>query len=391
MNVPNYSDKFKRRFIVFSDDWGRHPSSCQHIFKVGLTDYDVIWVNTIGMRPPRFDWTTLHRAAHKLGSWIRPSLDSGSLDTEEEACPHVLNPKMWPWMRSPLDREFNKRLLKAQIHAHVTENTIGVTTIPITCDLMDELSLERWVYYCVDDFSEWPGLDQKAMLTLETGVIDKADTIIAASQSLQNRLHDQFGRKSSLLTHGVDLDFWQIENEETVTNPFSEFEKPIMLFWGIIDQRLDYYFLKKLNDSITQGTILLVGPQQNPDPGISQLNNVNLLPPVSYQDLPKYGHFADVLIMPYLDSPVTQAMQPLKLLEYLATYRPAVVRSLPSTERFKEMLTVVENADEFAAAVNWSVESGISNSQKAARASLQRESWDSKAKQFFEIALTSCE
>ena len=59
--------------LVFSDDWGRHPSSCQHLMRQLLDRYNVIWVNTIGTRAPRLDMATLSRAAGKLKSWIGPS------------------------------------------------------------------------------------------------------------------------------------------------------------------------------------------------------------------------------------------------------------------------------------------------------------------------------
>ena len=32
-------------FVVFSDDWGRHPSSCQHLFRQLLPRYRTFWVN----------------------------------------------------------------------------------------------------------------------------------------------------------------------------------------------------------------------------------------------------------------------------------------------------------------------------------------------------------
>src|SRR5438132_682027 len=67
--------------------------------------------------------------------------------------------------------------------------------------------VRRWVYYCVDDFGEWPGLDGTALRRMEEVVVRRADTLIAVSQTLQDRLA-QMGRASHLLTHGVDLDFW---------------------------------------------------------------------------------------------------------------------------------------------------------------------------------------
>ena len=47
--------------IVFSDDWGRHPSSCQHLTSHLLDDFNVTWLNTIGTRPPRLDLATVSR------------------------------------------------------------------------------------------------------------------------------------------------------------------------------------------------------------------------------------------------------------------------------------------------------------------------------------------
>ena len=46
--------------LIFSDDWGRHPSSCQHLTSRLLRrPAPVIWVNTIGTRAPRIDLATV--------------------------------------------------------------------------------------------------------------------------------------------------------------------------------------------------------------------------------------------------------------------------------------------------------------------------------------------
>src|SRR5205807_318898 len=61
MNRPN--------LIVFSDDWGRHPSSCQHLVSHLLDRFEVTWVNTIGTRPPRISIDTFRRGCEKLRHW----------------------------------------------------------------------------------------------------------------------------------------------------------------------------------------------------------------------------------------------------------------------------------------------------------------------------------
>ena len=57
----------KKRFVVFSDDWGVHPSSCQHLFHHISREHDVSWINTIGMRSPRLDLVDFKKAIQKVG------------------------------------------------------------------------------------------------------------------------------------------------------------------------------------------------------------------------------------------------------------------------------------------------------------------------------------
>ena len=99
--------------IVFSDDWGRHPSSCQHLVQQLSTRRQVTWINTIGLRPPRFDRATVTRGYEKVSSWITRSAQSGNGSSLQ-----VLNPIMWPSFRTRFTRSLNRRLLgRAARHA----------------------------------------------------------------------------------------------------------------------------------------------------------------------------------------------------------------------------------------------------------------------------------
>ena len=52
--------------IVFGEDWGRHPSSTQHLVKRLAADRRVIWINSIGLRRPRLRPADLKRIVQKL-------------------------------------------------------------------------------------------------------------------------------------------------------------------------------------------------------------------------------------------------------------------------------------------------------------------------------------
>jgi glycosyltransferase involved in cell wall biosynthesis len=103
--------------------------------------------------------------------------------------------------------------------------------------------------------------------------------------------------------------------------------------------------------------------------------------------LPAIGAAADVLIMPYRDIPVTRAIQPLKLKEYLAIGKPVVVRDLPAVRPWADCLEAAASAEEFSRLVRWRLESGLDDKQRQARARLAEESWSAKAKQFEQWAI----
>ena len=56
---PEPGSQLSGRLVVFADDWGRHPSSCQHLVRQLVDDCDVVWINTIGTRRPELNMATL--------------------------------------------------------------------------------------------------------------------------------------------------------------------------------------------------------------------------------------------------------------------------------------------------------------------------------------------
>ncbi len=366
--------------LVFADDWGRHPSSCQHLVQRLLASHRVWWVNTIGMRPPRLDAATLRRGWEKLRQWSRPARrDTPATETNLT----IVNPKMWPWFRRRHDRWINQRLLTRSLGpvvAAMPGQRVAITTIPVVADLVGRLEVNRWVYYCVDDFTVWPGLDHRAIERLERELVGKVDAIVAASPSLQAALERQ-RRDVRLLTHGVDLDFWQMAAAPSA-GPLASYARPRVVFWGVVDRRLDTAFVRRLAETMAEGQIVLLGPAQDPDPAMLSLPQVVHAPALPLAALPSVAAQADVLVMPYRDLPVTRAMQPLKLKEYLATGKPVVASDLPATRPWQDCLDVARSPDEFAGLVCDRLRTGPTAEQLSARRRLASESWAAKAEEF---------
>ena len=366
--------------LIFGEDWGRHNSGCQRItLELLLRGHRITWVNTIGTRRPSLNFETVVRGAEKMRQWCfqrrKPSM---------HLSPTVLAPIMWPSLHHTWERRFNARILEAQLRGPIGKLNglpIVVTKVPLPPALVERLPAERWIYYNVDHVSEWPGCDREALFEMENAIIQKADSIIVANQQLQNRIRTH-GRESTVLTHGVDLDLWQ----SPVTDlQLPDYERPLMVFWGLIDQRLDVEFIRHLGQTLKTGTILLTGPKQSPHPDLLQCPRVHYHRAIDYLDLPALGSKADVLIMPYLRNDVTHYMQPVKLTEYMATGKPVVSSSIPAAVAWDDCISVADSKEEFVALVMQLIQEGLPVSQTRARSRLESEGWPEKASRFLSL------
>ncbi len=386
------SDDFSRQgsLIVFADDWGRHPSSCQYLVRNLTLRRHVLWVNTIGMRRPRLDRTTFRRGWEKLREWL--ITDRFASAKPDAAQPAVVRPLMWPSFSRRWERAWNRRLLARQLEpliAALPHPRTAVTTIPIVADLLEWLPVDRRVYYRVDDFRHWPEMDGRAMADMERLLISGADRIVAASERLQEGV-EALGRNAALLTHGVDWRAWQDaanaprELWEQAEALFRPLPPPRLVFWGSVNWQMDEAILAVLSQK-AEAAIALVGPVTDCPAGILRLPRVRTVGAVKPELLPLLAELSAVLIMPYKNGPGLEESQPLKLKEYLATRRPAVVRDLPANRAWQDALDLANSPEEFLQAVRSRLHTGLPPAQERARRRVCEESWEKKAAVFDRI------
>ncbi|HXQ23103.1 MAG TPA: hypothetical protein VN812_15605, partial [Candidatus Acidoferrales bacterium] len=302
------------RLIVFADDWGRHPSSCQHLIRELLPRYPTLWVNTFGMRRPGWSREDLQKAAQRLRQWTVPTHV-----TAAAANLRIATPVMWPGFRRPWQRALNRRLMVGAVHRalrtsvpRAAERRVVITTLPITAALVGRLDVDAWIYYCTDHYSAWPGLDGDVLADMEHELVRRVDRIVAVSPALQERV-SSMGRHALLLSHGVDVGHWgwlsgngqrSAPAASALPTWWSQLRHPIVLFWGLIGTQLDIEWVRALQDSASAGTFVLVGPAQAHDPALERIAGVVIPGAVAYESLPLLAAHADVLAMPYADLPL---------------------------------------------------------------------------------------
>jgi len=368
--------------IVLSDDWGRHPFSCQHIIKHFLPFNRVIWVNTIGYRSIQFNYYDFERAYGKITSWLKNT--ANKLYTTPLDNPLILNPVCVPFgkilfVRSLNTRSVTRMVRKAVRHNRITD-PIVITTLPTAADFVGNMGEQRSIYYCVDDFTQWPGVHGNLMQVMEKQLLRKVDLVIASSEKLQ-RTRNNGTRKTLLLTHGVDVEHFRSVAEVTPSRAVKDLMAPIVAYYGLIDERCNFKIIRRLAAAMPGVTFLIIG-QWRVDPGdLARMANIHIIGPVPYNDLPAYLSKVDALILPYIVNDLADSINPLKLKEYIATGLPIVATPLPEVVKLERFVRIANGYNQFHKELA-DVLTFIRREDPGITAFLHENSWEAKAEEF---------
>ena len=366
-----------KNFIVFSDDWGRHPFSCQHLMRQFLPFNRALWVHTVGMRRPSLSLYDLRRSIQKLGSFIvrdEPVNLPDNLDT--------LSPVMFPF-GNRLIRSFNRHSLLRTVRRRVAElgfkGPILLTTLPNAAEFLGELNEKLIVYYCVDDFLRWPGVNRSLVEEMEERLLSRADLLVCSSSELATLKHRN-GLNTKILPHGVDFDhFSRTACPQPGLVPALEgLSRPRIGYFGLLGEWVDIQLLELLASKNPGWSFVFMGSVIADTDRLRSLPNVLFTGPVPYERLPEYVSYLDVLILPYKTSGRGHSITPLKLREYLATGKPVVATAIPECKLYEKVVAIASSHKEFLTGVEQALAEGTSRALER-RSTVANETWRDRA------------
>jgi glycosyltransferase involved in cell wall biosynthesis len=259
---------------------------------------------------------------------------------------------MVPGVGGSLSRPLNQRLVKARLRSCLARlgfaSPLVLTTLPYTSWLIGDLPRRALVYYCTDDFSNWPSADRETLLQAECDLVNECDLIVAASRALEARFDDT-GR-CHYLPHGVDFEhFATAQTVDMLPTDLAFIPRPRIGFFGLIYEKIDFGLLRQLATRFSDCHLVLIGRVDYRPPEFARLPNVHFFGPQPYEELPKWIAGLDVLLLPYLmnDEMIRQS-GPLKLRECLASGKPTVGVDIPDIRALEPFVRVGKDAVEFA-------------------------------------------
>lgn len=376
--------------VVFGDDWGRIPSTMQHLFRHIALDYPVIWVNAIGHRPPSVTSADLRRAWQKFRAMVRQSParpGSGLLGGGVPVA--IIEPRVLPWHHVAPIHALNTAVLVGAIRKRLaarglTRPPVLITGSPPSVGVLGRLGEVASIYFCMDDFLNFPGVSARMIAPLERRLLERVDALVATANSLT---------VSKLPASGLARHLPQGVNFEHFATPRPEPEDlraippPRIGFSGSIGGYCDLRLVRRVAEAYPGYSVVLVGNVTADLSTMAALRrpNVHVLGLRPYSELPAYVQGFDVGIVPYLRNETTLAVDPLKLLEYLAAGLPVVSSAIPEAAKYADTVSIAPDDDAFVRAVGDALAADRSAAREKGQAIARKHTWKQRADELLRI------
>lgn len=369
--------------LVLSDDWHGLPNSTKHLFRHILPHNRVFWWNVIS-RPPRLRW----RDARRAGEILRQALardashGAGRAFDDPAAAPDCATPLIVPWFKRPV-RRLNRRIFewyyRRLSREHAVRSPLVFTTLPPTVDFVADLEAAAKIYYCVDEWLDYPDLNSRDWGAMERKLLDLADGFVATSTDLLRKARP--GQPMLYLPHGVDYDHFLPPPQGWEPVPMLErLPHPIVGFFGLVAEWIDLNAVAAMSRAFPDHSFVLLGKAVVSMTALQGCANVHHLGQVSYAELPRFARYFDVGLIPFERSKLTSAVNPLKLLEYYALGTPVVATRLPELQRADGPIWLASNEAEYCQALDAALR-GRETARDAACQVAARNTWKRRAEE----------
>jgi glycosyltransferase involved in cell wall biosynthesis len=359
-----------RDILCFSHDWSGAVLSKTHLMRLLARRNRVLWVNSIGYRRPAATGSDIRRIFKKLSAAAEPI-------TEVEPNLFVFNPLALP-VYGGAWAGLNRRWLGSQVRRAMRRigfgRPINFVFNPAAAMVAGSLDEEQIVYYCVDEYSAFSGVDAQSLDLLEAQMLRMADLVVVSSEELY-KTKLPANPRTILVRHGVDFDHFRkaLDFDTPIPAEIAKLPGPVIGYFGLISADwVDISLLVHLARAMPGASLVMLGKVAMDVSALRRLPNVHFLDHKPYETLPNYCKGFDAAIVPFPINRATLSANPLKIREYLAAGLPVVSTAIPEAQSIPQC-RIGTNADSFVAEVRAALHQPGPNF--AISQTMQNESW----------------
>jgi len=231
------------------------------------------------------------------------------------------------------------------------------------------------LYDCMDDHAGFR-TNARSVEGPERGILEDADAVVTTARALEARLRTA-GRPVELVPNGCDFDYF------ASIAPRARGGRPTVGYYGCIADWFDSDLVADVAGRRPDWDFVLIGPTY-----LADLTRLPALPNVTFPGLVPYGRLLerierfDVFLLPFRLSPLTEAANPVKAYEIMATGRPLVSVPLPELEPFGDLVSFASDAVELERKIEAALVEDDPGLEARRRDFARRNSWDARAAVF---------
>jgi glycosyltransferase involved in cell wall biosynthesis len=320
--------------IVFfgAVDWSHTWQRPQQIASRLAAQGRVVYVDPIGLRRVRLsDAPRLVRRLRAVDS--HPPVSAAGLSVISGHAATLASGLRAPagWTARLVVAAVRRALARARIEWPVIW---AGTPSPALVAALERLPSRLLVYDCLDAVAAFhPGTD--GVEAAESELARRADVVLATTRELEARMR-RHNSRTVLVPNAADYDHFSRRIPAGEIPPeLRALPRPVIGYIGEVADWFDILLVHALAVRRPTWSIVLVGPATADARRALTDSNVHFLGRRPYCELPRYLAGFDCCLIPFSTSPLTAAVSPIKLYEYLAAGKAVVSTPLPSVLPFQ--------------------------------------------------------
>lgn len=232
-----------------------------------------------------------------------------------------------------------RRLLRNEPPVDLFMNT------PLGEPILDSIPHRRFVYDVMDDYSSFDWAPEGSQ-TMERRLLQRADTVFTGTYALKEKV-SPLRPDAEFVGCGVHFERFRTAPADPPED-LRHLPRPLIGYAGTLSERIDAELLRKIAAALPQASIVLIGPvyrTMGPPPQAPNLHYLGLKP---HAEMPRYMREFSVALLPFRMTEAVKAINPVKMLEYLAAGCVVVSTPIPDVVRFySDVALIGAEAEEF--------------------------------------------
>jgi glycosyltransferase involved in cell wall biosynthesis len=226
-----------------------------------------------------------------------------------------------------------------------------------------------------DEFAFWEPFYYQAVAS--------ADLVLASSDKLYLRARE-INPATILLPNACDYDYFsRAQTDARIPADLIELEQDVIGYVGVIASWCDLELLDRVALEFPDCTLLMIGPLYNVH-NIPLRSNLQWLGYKGYGELIRYVRCFDVGIIPFKISSLTEAVNPIKMWEYMAMGLPVVTTALPEAGKYGDIIYHASGPEEFIKLIRQALKDKDVTRRERRMALARENSWEVRARQMLE-------